>query len=157
MPQGSSTIEQKLSVNAPASRVYRALTDASELVRWFPSEATSDARPGGAYDYKFLFADTSRNHQTVGQYRETTPNKAVSYSWPAGHANIPTEVAFSLAEAGSGTEVTLRHTGWTADTAESMKEHDMGWGFFLQNLKSYLESGQDQRSAAMGMKTAAAV
>jgi uncharacterized protein YndB with AHSA1/START domain len=152
-----SAIEQKLSVNAPASRVYRALTDASELVRWFPSEAKSDARPGGAYDFKFLFADTSRNHETVGEYREATANTLVSYSWPAGDAKVPTEVSFALAEAGGATEVTLRHEGWTADSAEAMKEHDMGWGFFMQNLKSYLESGQDQRGAAMGMKTTAAV
>jgi hypothetical protein len=35
--------------------------------------------------------------------------------------------------------------------------HEEGWGFFLGNLKSYLERGEDQRAAALGMKTPAAV
>jgi hypothetical protein len=33
--------------------------------------------------------------------------------------------------------------------------HEQGWGFFLDNLKAYLERGEDRRAAAMGMKTRA--
>jgi uncharacterized protein YndB with AHSA1/START domain len=155
MPQ--NTIEQTLTVNAPAEKVYRALTEPSELRRWFATEAKSDARTGGAYHLTFTFDDASRNHETKGEYRAAEAGKRVAYSWPAGHAKVPTEVEFKLAPQGNGTELTMLHSGWAATTEESRKEHEMGWGFFLSNLKAYLEEGKDQRSAALGMKTAAAV
>jgi hypothetical protein len=66
-------------------------------------------------------------------------------------------VTFHLSSKGGATELTLVHSGWTPETEASMKEHDMGWGFFLGNLKTYLEEGKDQRAAAMGMKTGAPV
>ena len=150
-------IKQTLTVNAAPERVFRAMTDASEITRWFASSAQSDAKTGGRFKYDYAFDDASRNHAVDGEYRDLTPGKSVAYSWPAGHAKLPTEVAFALAPKDGGTELTLVHSGWTEETAASMKEHDMGWGFFLSNLKSYLEEGKDQRAAAMGMKTGAAV
>ena len=150
-------ITQTHTINAPADRVFRALTDAGEITRWFASAAESDARTGGRYRYEYVFADASRNHTTEGEYRELAPGQTVRYSWPAGHARVPTEVAFRLSSKGDATELTLVHSGWTPETEASMKEHDMGWGFFLGNLKTYLEEGKDQRAAAMGMKTGAPV
>ena len=150
-------IRQTHTIKASPDRVFRALTDADDLTRWFASSAKSDPKTGGRYTFEYAFDDASRNHATDGEYRAATPGKSVAYSWPAGHAKHPTEVAFTLAPKDGGTEVTLVHSGWKADAEASMKEHDMGWGFFLSNLKSYLEEGKDQRAAAMGMKTGTAV
>ena len=158
MPQATHAIEQTIAIEAPPDRVYQALTDASELVKWFPTTAESDPRPGGAYAFSFEFAAaTDRDHATEGTFLDVAANQRLRYTWPAGHAKVPTEVGFALAPEGSGTRLTLTHTGWTAATHESQKEHDMGWGFFLQNLKSWLERGHDARGSAMGMKTAVAV
>jgi uncharacterized protein YndB with AHSA1/START domain len=150
-------IKQSYTINAPADRVFRALTDADEITRWFASSAKSDAKTGGRFAYDYVFADTSRNHSVEGEYRDLTPGETVAYSWPAGHAKHPTEVVYTLTPKGGATELTLVHSGWKADALDSMKEHEMGWGFFLSNLKSYLEEGKDQRAAAMGMKTGATV
>lgn len=146
-------IKQTHTIKAPADRVFRALTDGGEITRWFATSAKSDPKAGGRFRYDFVFADASKNHTTEGEYRQLTPGKSVAYSWPAGQAQHPTEVVYTLSPKDGGTELTLVHSGWKADAAESMKEHDMGWGFFLSNLKSYLEEGEDQRAAAMGMKT----
>ena len=150
-------IKQTYTINAPADRVFRALTDAGEITRWFASSAKSDAKTGGRFKYDYVFNDASRDHTVEGEYRDLTPGKTIAYSWPAGHAKHPTEVVFTLAPKDGGTELTLVHSGWKADAPEAIKEHDMGWGFFLTNLKRYLEEGKDQRAAAMGMKTGAAV
>ena len=148
-------IEQNIAINAPTSRVFRALTDASELVRWFPTEATTDARPGGTYEFKFIFDDADDNHEPAGEYREVTPDTLVSFSWPAGDDDVITEVSFSLAEVDGGTEVTLLHSGWTAELAKSKVGHTRGWTFFMRNLKTYLESGTDARVEEMEMKIVA--
>ena len=84
-----------------------------------------------------------------------TPAERVSYPWNGKLGT--TEVDFRLAPVNGGTRVTLVHSGWGTGTDwdESLEMHRQGWGFFLGNLKAYLEGGGDQRGAAMGMKTPA--
>jgi uncharacterized protein YndB with AHSA1/START domain len=149
------TIELTETVDAPQETVHRALTDAGELSRWFPSAAESDPRTGGAYSYRFEFeADPSRNHTYAGEYREVSAGR-VAYSWQT--AAGPTEVEFLIGPSGEGTELRLVHSGWDAHTDEGVEEFRQGWGFFLGNLKSYVERGEDVRASQMGMKTPAAV
>ena len=151
-------IEESTDIAARPEAVFRALVDADELVRWFPSRADSDARPGGAFEYACEFEqDPSRNHTYSGDYREVTPHERVSYPWNGELGT--TEVEFRLEPANGGTRVTLVHSGWGtgADWDDSLETHRQGWGFFLGNLKAHLERGVDQRGEAMGMKTPAAV
>jgi uncharacterized protein YndB with AHSA1/START domain len=147
------TIEHTVTVDAPPETVFRALTDAGELERWFPSGADSDARPGGAYSYRFEFEeDTSRNHAYAGSFTAFEPPARVAYDWPTNDGM--TSVEFRVAPSGDGSEVTLLHTGWAAHTDEGVEEFRQGWGFFLSNLTAYLERGEDLRATQMGMKTA---
>jgi uncharacterized protein YndB with AHSA1/START domain len=149
------TIELSQIVDAPPETVHRALTDASELPRWFPSAAESDPRTGGAYSYRFEFEnDAARNHTYAGEYREVSPER-VAYSWKTEAG--PTEVDFRISASDGGTEVRLVHSGWDAHSDEGIEEFRQGWGFFLGNLKSHLERGEDARASQMGMRTPAGV
>ena len=149
------TIEMTTAVQAPPETVFRALTDAGELVRWFASAADSDPRPGGAFSYRYEFEeDQSRNHTYSGEYRDVRPNELVAYPWNARLGT--TQVEFRLRPVADGTEVELTHSGWGdgADWEESLEMHRAGWAFFLGNLRAYLERGEDARAEAMGMKVA---
>jgi hypothetical protein len=86
-----------------------------------------------------------------------TAGERVRYPWKTGLG--PTEVDFRVEPAGDGARVRLVHSGWGegGDWDASVQMHEEGWGFFLDNLKGYLERGEDSRAAAMGMKTPAAV
>lgn len=149
------TIDLTRTIDASLSTVFSALTDAGELVRWFPSAAESDPRTGGAFSYRFEFDDASRNHVYAGEYHDVSAER-ISYPWQGGLGETRVEV--TLRPAGEGTEARLVHTGWGAgdDWAESQAMHEQGWGFFLDNLKGYLERGEDARADAMGMRTPAA-
>jgi uncharacterized protein YndB with AHSA1/START domain len=151
------TIELERTVDASPDAVFRALTDADELARWWMTSAESDARTGGSYSYRFEFEDESRNHTYTGEYIDVTPAERVAYPWRTGLG--PTEVDFRLEPAGGGTRIRLEHSGWGegSDWDESVQMHEQGWSFFLDNLKAYLERGEDSRAAAMGMKTPATV
>jgi uncharacterized protein YndB with AHSA1/START domain len=144
-------------IDAAPEAVFRALVEADELVRWFPSGAQSDPRPGGAFSYAFDFGDPERDHVSEGTYREVVPGERVSYGWKAPLG--ATEVEFRLRPANGGTELRLTHSGWGEgdDWAQSMENHREGWTFFLGNLEAYLEGGQDGRAATMGMRTATTV
>jgi uncharacterized protein YndB with AHSA1/START domain len=118
------TIVITKQIAAQPERVFRALTDADELGRWFASTAESDPHTGGEYVLRF-----------DGQFGETTAE-------------------FVLKPGGSGTDVRLHHSGWVEEAAESRQLHEQGWGFFLDNLERYLTGGDDQRAAVLQMKTA---
>lgn len=151
------TIELETTVEASADAVFRALTEADRLARWFPSSAESDPHTGGSFSYRFEFDDAERNHTYTGEYLEVSPGRAVRYPWQTGLG--PTEVAFHLEPAGDGTLVRLVHSGWGegGDWDESVEQHRQGWGAFLDNLKAYVERGEDRRAELLGMKTPATV
>jgi uncharacterized protein YndB with AHSA1/START domain len=141
------------TIEAPPEAVFRALTDADELPRWFPSAAESDPRTGGRFSYRFQFDDASRNHTYAGEYEDVIAVERVRYPWRGELGE--TTVELRLAPADGATQVTLSHTGWGEgeewDAARAM--HEEGWAFFLANLKTYLERGEDARASALGMKT----
>ena len=152
------TIEQTIEIDAPPETVFRALTDAGELSRWWTTRAESDPRTGGSFAYTWEFEEqTDRNHTREGVYADVTTEERLRYDWPMPLG--PTVVDFRLAPHGDGTRLTLAHEGWGAgdEWEQSHRMHVSGWQFFLGNLKSYLEDGEDRRAVAMGMKTQAAV
>jgi uncharacterized protein YndB with AHSA1/START domain len=145
-------------LEAPPAQVFRALTDARELSRWWTTSAESDPRTGGAFAYVFEFADASRNHSYTGRYHDVTPEERMSYPWQAGAGETTVDVR--LRPCGGGTELELVHSGWPdgAEGDEAVEIHEGGWSFFLDNLVAYLDRGEDLRPAApMGQKTPAAV
>jgi uncharacterized protein YndB with AHSA1/START domain len=146
------SIEITRKVDAPPERVFRALTDADELGRWFASRADSDPRTGGEYVLRFEFEDESRNHTYSGRYEDVTPNERVRYPWNGRFGE--TTVEFVLTPSGAGTELTLVHSGWNEYAAESKAMHEQGWSFFLDNLERHLMGGEDERGPAMQQKTA---
>jgi uncharacterized protein YndB with AHSA1/START domain len=149
-------IELTEEVAASPETVFHALTDADELSRWWTTSADSDARTGGAFEYRFEFSEEpERNHLYSGTYDAVVPNERVAYPWQGRLGD--TNVDVTLRPSGDGTTVRLVHSGWGegGEWPAAVKLHEEGWGFFLGNLKSYLERGEDQRAAALGMKTPA--
>jgi uncharacterized protein YndB with AHSA1/START domain len=147
------TIELETTVEAPREAVFRALTDAEELARWFPSSAESDARKGGEFTYRFEFDDASRNHTYSGRYLEVAPGEHVAYPWQGALGE--TRVDVRIEPAGEATRVRLTHSGWGegADWDNAFELHQQGWRGFLDNLRSVLERGDDVRARLMGMRT----
>src|SRR5918992_2980143 len=150
-------VELTKEIAAPPETVFRALTDADELSRWWTSSADSDPRKGGAFEYRFEFPDQpDRDHTYSGAYDEFVANERVAYPWH--YSAGVTKVDVALRPAGDGTELRLVHSGWPESTegTDAARMHEEGWGFFLENLKTWLERGEDRRADAMGMKTTAA-
>ena len=152
------TIEQTIQIEASPSAVFRALTDANELSRWWTTRAESDPRTGGSFSYTWEFEEqTERNHTREDVYADVTPDEHIRYDWPMPLGN--TVVDFRLEPSGDGTELVLEHEGWGTggDWDQAYEMHVGGWQFFLGNLKTYLERGEDRRASEMGMKTTASV
>jgi uncharacterized protein YndB with AHSA1/START domain len=153
MSNNKSFIKQSVVVNKPRDVVYKALTEADELVRWFPTRAESDPRAGGKINLFWDFTDESQNGSQEGEYVDVVPNEKFSYTWTAD--SVPTLVTFKLSEANGETTVDLEHST-SHDGADETKLHDdhaNQWGFFLMNLKGYLEAGADLRAEKLNQVT----
>ncbi len=139
------TIEKSVTINADSAKVVSALTDASKLEKWFPTQAKTEPRSGGQYYLKFVRPGED-DHVVEGQFTELSAQK-VTTSWPMEGLG-ETSVDWLISETGSGTEVKLVHNGigeggpW--DQVRGMM--DPGWAMFVGNLKNYLEGGADLRA-----------
>lgn len=161
-------IEQNMVVverfmRAEPARIFRALTVAEELERWFFSAARTDPRTGGDYRIEWQHAEEpERNHARFGTYRRLVPDELVEFEWhgtrkaPAGDLP-PTLVTITLTPRDGGTLVRLVHTGWpqNEDGAGLLKGHDMGWTFYMENLEAWLTGGPDRRREMFGQLVAA--
>jgi uncharacterized protein YndB with AHSA1/START domain len=151
----SGVIEKTVSVHAPRAAVFRALTDASTLQQWFPSHADTDPRPGGKLEFGWQFQEAAQNGSQSTQFVDVQPDERVSYAWNGGPGAEHTLVAFDLTGNGGETTVKLQHAGWPVGEAGHalIERHDGPWTFYLANLKSFLEAGQDARAQALGQVT----
>ena len=142
------TFEHTLTVDRPRDEVFRALTDADELKRWWITDGVSDARAGGRYRYEWKMADPANDHVQEGAYEEVVDGERIAYPWssPAGDSRV----TFTLSAQDGETQVSLVHEGIAAE--DEFERYQQGWAGFLANLKSVLEAGEDNR-AAMGVQT----
>jgi len=148
--------EQSVVIHASPAVVFRALTNATELQKWFPTRATSEPRTGGPLTFAWDFADATHNGTQDSHFVDFTPNSQVSYIWDVGQTNPKqTLVTFTLQPTGDETTVSLAHTGFGpgAEGEQQRDFHAGPWSFYIANLKTYLETGTDNRAAALGQKT----
>lgn len=135
--------EHHWTIDAPREAVWKAITEAAELVNWFPLEAEVAPGPGGTITYDW-------GGGVVGRCRIETwqPSRHLRTTWmepvlaPAGQERHPaTAVDWHLEGEGGTTVLRLVHSGFGRD-ANWDSEYDgtrRGWGFELWSLKHYLE------------------
>ncbi|HZC22518.1 MAG TPA: SRPBCC domain-containing protein [Candidatus Binatia bacterium] len=145
------TIVNQIQVAAPPERVFRALTDANELKRWFsgpdcPAKSWNmDARVGGHYSYTNEKASVVINgvseFECHGEILECDPPRLLAYTWIANwHDNksARTVVRWELEKKGSGTSVKVTHSG-LASLPVAREDYSGGWPGVVGMLKKYVE------------------
>lgn len=131
-------IETNLELEALPDRVWRALTDASELSQWFPDDgAKLDALPGGAGYFAW------KGHGKFAVAIEAfEPPRRLAWRW-ARTADTPVDQGLStLVEwtltprDGGGTLLALRESGFTDEKHHA--DNTGGWKHELGELVAYL-------------------
>jgi uncharacterized protein YndB with AHSA1/START domain len=138
------SIIKEIIINAPAERVFQALSDPRQRVDWWASEGRfkathmeSDLRPGGAW----LMRGSGMGGKpfTVrGEYRAVERPRLLEFTWlPDWQEDaIPTLVRFDLNEKDGSTTVRLTHSGFTSEQA---RERHQGWPLLLALLQAYVQ------------------
>jgi uncharacterized protein YndB with AHSA1/START domain len=140
----NDAIIREITINAPAQRVFDALTDPQKRVQWWASQGRftathmkSDLRPGGQWIMRGTRGD-GQPFSVRGEYRAVDPPRLLEFTWIADwHENEPaTTVRFELNDNAGVTTVRLTHSGFTN---EKSREGYQGWPLLLKMLQGYVE------------------
>ena len=138
----SDTIVQEIAIHAPAERIFKALVDPDERVKWWgrgqfrATRLDHDLRPGGHY---VLYCDMSGTERTVrGVYRTIEPPSVLEFTWLPDWYENPSEsvVRFDLMEDSGVTTVRITHSGLVT---QSDRQAHGGWPYILASLKEYAQ------------------
>ncbi|MGH1436187.1 MAG: SRPBCC family protein [Lewinella sp.] len=131
------SIHHLLTINAPAERVFEAITTPDGLCSWWTTKAAG--QPSLDAEYQFFF---SKDYDWRAKVVEVTPPSQIS--WQMTNADTdwtPTQLHFQLTEGEDGmTTVRFAHTSW-----EKINDHfrrtSFCWATYLETLRKVLEKG----------------
>jgi uncharacterized protein YndB with AHSA1/START domain len=141
----------EIQIAAPPERVFKALTDERELVRWFTGATCPvkfwkmDARLGGQYSYATergsVVINNIRDFDCHGEILEFDPPRLLVFTWYGNwHENpaLRTVVRWELTPDAAGTRVKVTHSGLAQEEA-ARKDYSSGWSGVLEKLKQLVE------------------
>jgi uncharacterized protein YndB with AHSA1/START domain len=144
----------EIEIAAPIHRVFEALIDPDQLVRWFRNESCPvkywqmDARQGGSYSYatgnSAMVVNGVSEFKCRGEILEIDPPRLLVYTW-IGNWHLDPErktiVRWELSLIASGTRVKVTHSGLSREP-EARSDYRSGWPGVVEKLKQFAESGK---------------
>lgn len=142
-------IEKRIELNAPVSRVWRALTDYREFGQWFRVKL----------DGPFVVGEVSRGHMTYPGYEHLQweaivqtmkPESLFSFTWHPYAVDLkkdysdetPTLVEFKLEKTADGTLLLLTESGFDKIPSdrrlEAFRMNDGGWTEQMKNIEKHV-------------------
>jgi uncharacterized protein YndB with AHSA1/START domain len=143
---GERSAEGRIEVRAPVERVWRALTEASELERWFPLESRVES-PGEGGRIYMSWGGEYAGWSEIEAW-DAPRHLRTSWGWSEGEAQV---TDYWLEGDGETTRVRVVTSGFPADATwdDLVEGTRLGWLFELRQLKHYLErhADEDRRAA----------
>ena len=132
-------IEQ--SFDAPSDKVWKALTDNSQMKEWYFD--IDSFRPEAGFKFHFTAGDDKKKYLHVCQITEVIPGKKISYTWRYNDFEGNSLLSFELFDEGNYTRLKLIHSGLETFpnlpvfSPESFRK---GWDYIIGiSLKEFLE------------------
>jgi uncharacterized protein YndB with AHSA1/START domain len=136
------TLTFKQTINAAPEEVSRMFTGATSLRDWLSDGAQMDATLGGVFQLRWNVGS-----YVSGQFLTYEPGKKLVLSWDGKDLPAVTRVTVTFKPKGTGTQVTLAHSGIGTGSAWAgvVDMETSFWQNRLENLKSVIETGADLR------------
>ena len=125
------TVIKEISTTSSPSQIFKALTTAGQLNKWFTTEAQVDPRVGGKY---------SNRDGDKGKFLEVIPNERIRFTWENPGWAPGSIVEIQLKRLRDKTVLTLIHSGFKKEAEEKhYASNRSGWDWALTNLKAHVE------------------
>src|SRR5438105_308798 len=95
--------------NAPVTKVWKALTDKSEMKKWYFGLA--EFKPEAGFEFQFYGGPPDKQYLHLCKIKEVINNRKLSYSWRYDGYDGNSLVTFELFEEGNKTRLKLTHEG----------------------------------------------
>ena len=137
-------IVQQVDIQAPAKRIFKALANPEELLKWWRAEGKfqavrveSELRPGGRWTMLVSGScATDPATKVSGRYHTIEPPRLLIYTWIREEDQAETVVRWDLEERGGVTTVRLTHSGLTTDR---LRTRNNGWPLILALLQAHTQ------------------
>ena len=146
----SDRIEKSITLRAPRSRVWRALTNSEEFGTWFRVKLESAFEVGKRVTGRILHPGYEHVTLSVDVERMET-ERLFSFRWhpyavdpKVDYSQEPTTlVEFRLEEAPGGTLLTVVESGFDRIPAgrrnEAVRMNSQGWAIQVENIRRHVE------------------
>jgi uncharacterized protein YndB with AHSA1/START domain len=140
------TVSQSIIINAPASKVWDALTNPEIIKEYlFGTETITDWKVGSDVIFQGEYGDNKEyKYRDKGIVRENIPNQLLSYSYWSGFSGLEDKpenyslVTYTLVDKGNNqTEFTWTQKGF--GTEEGYQHSLTGMTGFLEQIKGIIE------------------
>jgi uncharacterized protein YndB with AHSA1/START domain len=129
--------------DAPATKVWKAITDKNEMKKWYFDLEDFKAEPG--FEFKFLAGEGDKKFMHLCVVKDVIIEKKLSYTWRYENYQGDTLVTWELFAEGNKTKLRLTHEGLESFAVNHNPDFDKknfvaGWTYFFDTaLKAYLE------------------
>jgi uncharacterized protein YndB with AHSA1/START domain len=142
-------IEKTIELNAPVSRVWRALTDHKEFGTWFRAELEGPFVKGKVTRGRVTYPGCE-HIRWEARVQKIEPERLFSFTWhpyavDAGtdySSEPPTLVEFTLEPTRTGTLLRVVESGFSKVPAhrrdEAFRMNERGWGIQMTNIAEHL-------------------
>jgi uncharacterized protein YndB with AHSA1/START domain len=147
-------IEKRIELNAPVSRVWRALTDHREFGEWFKVKIEGPFVPGQVTRGQITYPGYE-HIQWEARIEKMETERLFSFTWPhvksfeksdkpADYSSAPrTLVEFRLEAVPGGTLLVLTESGFESIPAdwrpEAFGRNDGGWTEQMKNIENHVQ------------------
>ena len=128
--------------NAPAIKVWQALTDNKKMKQWYFN--LEEFKPEVGFEFQFMAGEKNKEYLHLCKVTDVVVGKKLTYSWRYDGYPGNSFVTFELFEDGNKTRLKLTHEGietLAQGNPDFAKENfEKGWTSILdESLKGFLE------------------
>jgi uncharacterized protein YndB with AHSA1/START domain len=133
---------KEIVINAPVSKVWKAITDKNEMKQWYFDLV--EFKPEAGFKFQFEGGPDDRKYLHLCKITEVVEGKKLVYSWKYDGYAGESFVTWELFEEGNKTRLKLTHSGletFPVDNPDFARHNFLaGWTQIIEtSLKEYLE------------------
>ena len=129
------------TLNAPAARVWEALTDVGQMREWYFD--LKEFKPQVGFEFEFVVEHEGNTYHHLCRVTEVIPRRKIAYTWRYKGEPGDSLVTLELAGEGDKTRVKVTHTGidtFPKTPAYARNNFEAGWISLIgTELKQFVE------------------
>ena len=130
------------TLNAPAEKVWKAITDKDQMKQWYFDLA--EFKPEVGFEFTFVGGSEVKSYTHLCKITEVVPGKKLQYSWRYDGYPGNSFVTFELIPEGAVTRLKLTHEGletFPTDNKDfARSSFEAGWTHIIgKSIKEFLE------------------